>query len=121
MERYVPLSLASRLERLFLLFLPIALIAYPLVRGTLSLSHVYYNDRIKWRYRALRSIDREYKSYDKAQLEAAIATLSSQQESLATDMTVPTTMLDELYNLHYHTSLVLERLQSRLTMLEQDP
>ena len=35
LERYFPLSLASRLERLFLLFLPIALIAYPILRGTM--------------------------------------------------------------------------------------
>jgi len=121
LERYLPLSLASRLERFFLLLLPIVLIAYPILRGTLSLSHVYYSDRIKWRYRTLRTIDREYKSYDRAQVEAAIAMLADQQENLAADMTVPTTMLDELYNLHYHTSLVLERLYARLAVLEQEP
>jgi TRAP transporter TAXI family solute receptor len=121
LERYFPLTLASRLERILLLLVPIALIAYPILRGTLSLSHVYYSDRLKWRYRALRSIDREYKSYDKTQLEEAITLLSAEQDSLASDMTVPTTMLDDLYNLHYHTSLVLDRLQARLAVLEQEP
>jgi TRAP transporter TAXI family solute receptor len=120
LEQYVPLSLASRLERFFLLILPIALIAYPAIRGLLALSHTYYTDRIKWRYRALRSIDRDYKSYDEAQLKATIDLLNSQQETLATDMSVPTTMLDEVYNLHYHTSLVLDRLNARLAVVEQE-
>jgi hypothetical protein len=35
-------------------------------------------------------------------------------------MSVPTTMLDEVYNLHYHTSLVLDRLNTRLAVVEQE-
>ena len=41
LERYFPLTLASRLERLFLLLLPIAMIAYTIVRGTISLGRTY--------------------------------------------------------------------------------
>ena len=120
LENYLPLWLASRLERLFLLLLPIALIAYPLIRGTMSLGTVYYRDRIKWRYRTLRTIDREYKTYDRAQLEAAIAALAQEQDTLASDINVPTNMLDEVYNLHYHASLVLDRLNARLAVLESE-
>ena len=120
LERYLPLWLASRIERFFLLFLPIALVVYPILRGTLSTRTVYYRDRIKWRYRTLRTIDREYKSYDRAQLEATIALLTREQEVLANDVTVPTNMLDELYNLHYHASLVLDRLNTHLATLPQE-
>jgi hypothetical protein len=59
-------------------------------------------------------------AYDEAQLKATIDLLNSQQETLATDMSVPTTMLDEVYNLHYHTSLVLDRLNARLAVVEQE-
>lgn len=119
LERYFPLALASRLERLLLLLVPIVLVAYPVLRGALSMGNVYFRDRLKWRYRTLRDIDREYKSYDKGQLAAAIESLTNDQENLAGDMSVPTTMLDDLYNLHYHTSLVLDRLKARLALLEE--
>ena len=120
LERYFPLTVASRLERLLLLLLPVVIIAYPLLRGTLALSHTYYSDRIKWRYRELRRIDSNYKTYDKAQLEETIAVLTDQQDNLASDMSVPTTMLDDLYNLHYNFSLVLDRLNAQLSVLDQE-
>lgn len=113
LERYLPLWLASRLERFIFLLLPIALVLYPLLRGLPSVA-VYMNQyRVRRRYQHVRSIDRSFQQYNQEQLDAAIADLESRQQELAERVKVPTTLLNELYDLRMHTDLTLNRLYAK--------
>jgi TRAP transporter TAXI family solute receptor len=120
LERYLPLWMASRLERFLLLLLPIALVVYPIVRGLPTLRTYFYNYRVKGRYQYLRQIDRNYQTYDRADLERALADLEATQELLAKEIKVPKLMLVDVYDLRYHTSLVQDRLQNRLRQLDDE-
>ncbi len=119
LERYLPLWLASRLERFLFLLLPVALLLYPLLRGIPSLAAYYNQYRIKRRYQRLREIERQYKGYSVEELDVAVADLEDFQKELNEKVNVPTTMLDELYNLRMHTSLTLDRLYARGSVLEK--
>jgi TRAP transporter TAXI family solute receptor len=118
LERYLPLWLASRLERLLFLLLPVALILYPLLRGVPSLVAYFNQYRIKRRYQRLREIEKQYTGYNLEELDAAIADLESFQRELNEQVNVPTTMLDELYDLRMHTRLTLDRLYAQRNTLK---
>jgi hypothetical protein len=111
LERYLPLWMASRLERLLFLLLPIALILYPLLQST-PRAVAYVNQyRIKRHYQRLRKIEQEYSTYNRIETKDAIAELERMQSELTEKMSVPTTFLDEFYMLRMHINLVLERLE----------
>ena len=119
LERYLPLWLASRLERLFFLALPVALVLYPLLRGAPSAAAYANRYRIKRRYNNLRQIERQYKGFSLEEVDAAIAELEAFQRELNEKVNVPTSLLDELYDLRMHTNLTLERLyQQREKILQ---
>jgi TRAP transporter TAXI family solute receptor len=118
LERYLPLWMASRLERLFFLLVPLALILYPLLRGTPSMVAYFNSYRLKRRYRFLRNLEEAYRAYDVAELKGAIEQLESFQQTLNENVNVPTGYLDAYYELRMHTGLTLDRLRARKTYLE---
>ena len=118
LERYLPLWFASRLERLLFLLLPVALVLYPLLRGVPSLIAYFNHYRVKRRYQRLREIEKQYTGYNLEELDAAISDLEDFQRELNEQVNVPTTMLDELYDLRMHTRLTLDRLYAQRGMLE---
>ncbi len=111
LEQYLPLWLASRLERFLFLLLPVALILFPLFRGLPALFAWFNNYRIKRRYQYLRSVEMQYEEYSPEQLQQAIDGLEVAQDNLRERVKVPTTMLDQLYSLRRHTDLTLNKLQ----------
>lgn len=118
LERYLPLWMASRLERLLFLLLPVALIMYPLIRGAPSLVAYFNRYRVKRRYVYLRNVEQEYMSYDLKELAAAIEKLEAFQHELNESVNVPTSMLDEYYELRMHTGLTLDRLRTQEAALK---
>jgi TRAP transporter TAXI family solute receptor len=118
LERYLPLWIASRLERLFFLLIPAALILFPLLRGAPSLVSYFNRYRVKRRYRHLRELEHEYRDYDLNQLNKAISELESFQNDLNERVKVPTALLDEYFELRMHTGLTLDRLCTRQASLE---
>ncbi len=113
LERYLPLWMASRLERLLFLLLPAVLILYPLLQSTPKAVGYYNQYRIKRHYQRLRKIEQEYGTYNRLETAEAITELESMQTELTDKMSVPTTFLDEFYTLRMHINLVLERLYER--------
>jgi TRAP transporter TAXI family solute receptor len=120
LERVLPLWMASRLERIIFLLLPVALIMYPLLRGAPSILAYFYRYRVKRRYQYLRDVEEKYKSYDLDQLNKAIVALKGFQQDLHEKTLVPASKLDEYYELRMHTSLTLDRLQAQKAVLEAE-
>jgi TRAP transporter TAXI family solute receptor len=113
LERVLPLWMASRLERFIFLLLPAALIIYPLFRGTPLALGFMNRYRIKRRYVYLREVDQKSRTYDRDELDKAIAQLKAFEQDISGRMNVPTSVLDEYYELRLHTTLTLDRLQAR--------
>ena len=120
LERVLPLWMASRLERIIFLLLPVALILYPLLRSAPSILAYFYRYRVKRRYQYLRDVEERYRSYDLDELNEAIRDLKSFQQDLHEKTLVPASRLDEYYELRMHTSLTLERLQAQKATLKAE-
>ncbi len=118
LERVLPLWMASRLERIVFLILPIALILYPLLRGVPTILAYFYQFRVKRRYQYLRNVEEQYRSYDLDELNEAITALEGFQDDLHEKTLVPASKLDEYYELRMHTNLTLDRLRTQKSMLE---
>ena len=120
LERVLPLWMASRLERIIFLLLPVALILYPLLRSAPSILAYFYRYRVKRRYQYLRDVEERYRSYDLDELNEAIVALKGFQQDLHEKTLVPASRLDEYYELRMHTNLTLERLQTQKVILEAE-
>lgn len=118
LEQIMPLWMASRLDRIVLLLLPILLVLYPLISGVPAGFRFVNKRRIRRRYVYLREIDQGYKTFDRDELDEAIANLEAFQNDISDWTSVPKSMLDEYYNLRLHTSLTLERLFEQRSQLE---
>lgn len=120
LEKYLPLWLASRLERILLIALPAFLILYPIMRALPSLYGQGIERRIKSRYRQLFEIEGGYLHYDMAQLDEAIAELERWQAELTDKVDVPVMHMDELYNFRMHIEYALNRLNARKAVLAKE-
>lgn len=117
LEGYLPLWLASRLERLALLALPALLILYPILRSLPAASSQFIQRRVKLQYRRLFEIEKGFLHYSIAELDAAIAELERWQAELTEKVNVPVIYLDELYNFRMHIEYALNRLHARKALL----
>lgn len=119
LEQYLPLWLASRLERFIFIFLPVSIILYSVLKGIPALTNSVSEYRIKRRYNELRTIERSYTTYDRLQLQNAIVHLETSREDIVQQSLIPTHLMSDLYDVQYHTERVIERLRSRLVMLDE--
>lgn len=120
LDSFLPLWMASRLERVFFLLIPIVLVLYPLLRGAPSGVRYMYRYRLKRRYQYLREVEIRFKTLDLDEVNAAIAELETYQNDLDENAPVPASMLPEYYSLRVHTNHTLDRLRVRRTRLEAD-
>lgn len=117
LEGYLPLWLASRLERFMFLLIPVFLILYPIARSLPSVSSQFIRGRIKFRYQRLYELERGYLHFDRDKLDAAIAELERWQTEVADNTGVPSYYLEEFYNFRVHIEYALDRLHVRRASL----
>jgi TRAP transporter TAXI family solute receptor len=120
LERVLPLWMASRLERIIFLLLPVALIAYPLFRGTPLALGFLNRYRLKRRYLYLRELDQKADTFSSQELDEAIARLQAFEQYISTRVNVPTSLLDDYYQLRLHTTFALERLNTLKQAMEDE-
>jgi len=113
LERVLPLWMASRLERILFLLLPAVLIIYPLFRGTPLVLGYLNRYRLKRRYIYLRELDQRSRAYGPDELDESIERLKAFEQAISGRMNVPTSLLDEYYDLRLHTTMTLDRLNAR--------
>jgi len=114
------LWMASRLERILFLLLPVALIAYPLFRGTPYALGFLNRYRLKRRYLYLRELDQRADSLGSQELDEAIARLRAFEQYISARVNVPTSLLDDYYQLRLHTTFALERLTALRQAMEDE-
>jgi TRAP-type uncharacterized transport system substrate-binding protein len=111
LRRYLPLWLADFLQRIFMLSLPVLLIALPALRWIPSGVGALISNRIKEEYASLRVIERQIAADegDPAVLQAELERV----ESRAASMRVPATFVPQLFQLRTHIRLVKQLLADR--------
>jgi len=112
-ERYLPFEIASPLSRLYLMLLPLVVLAVPawsLIKNTYKW---YTNNQVlKW-YPEITAIDRQLDNYASAQVEEKIAFLDNLDTEIARRVKVSKGLLPAYFDLRTHINYVMGRLQQR--------
>lgn len=120
LESLFPFWLASKLERLKIMLIPIIFLLIPLLKGIIPL----YNWQIRYKvfrwYGELRKIEQEIPQIHEPQrIEQEIKQLKNLQHELIEVVSVPLSFMWELYLLRMHITFLLERLEEHLILLKK--
>lgn len=119
LDQYMPLWVASRIERILFILIPALILFYPFFRGTPLVFTFYFRYRIYRWYQYVREVELGIDEYDLDALNGKIAELNDLQKELTQGMRVPIMYLQDFYNLRLHINLVIGRLNRKKEMLEQ--
>ncbi len=120
-ERYLPFWVASRLERILFIVVPLFVLFYPFFQSTPLAFTFFFRYRIFRWYQYVRSVEQDIEAYDLEEVEAKIAELRELQRELRDHMRVPVMYLADFYNLRLHINLVINRLNARWAHLSGEP
>ncbi|MEM1446131.1 MAG: TAXI family TRAP transporter solute-binding subunit [Planctomycetota bacterium] len=115
LHRLFPFWLASLIDRLIILVLPLLVVLIPLVRAAPPILRWRVRSRIYRWYRELRVIDNDLARADlpDARLNADLDLLRELDDEVA-ETEVPLSYMEEFYNLRLHVAYMRQRVEQRL-------
>jgi len=109
-----PFWLASQLDRLKILLIPLIVIMLPLLKSVLPLYRWGIRFKVFRWYATLREIDSKINKTTELQLiEKEIRQVKALQNELIEQVSVPLSYMGEFYDLRVHIQLILNRLEER--------
>lgn len=113
LERYLPVSVAGLIERIFIYVVPLAVLLFPLLRST-PIAYRFANQYrvFRW-YGQVRKAEEDVDSFDLDEIERELAYLSELEKRLTEKVRVPLFFQRDFYNLRLHLRLVSDRLEAR--------
>ncbi len=114
LEKIFPFWLATSIDRLKIMLIPLIAILLPLFKGFLPIYTFTIRRKIFRWYELLREIDEQIHQFSDINIiDEKIERLQSLQKELIEQVSVPLSHMGEFYGLRMHIKLVLERLQER--------
>ncbi|MCK5525375.1 MAG: TAXI family TRAP transporter solute-binding subunit [Thiomargarita sp.] len=114
LQSIFPLWLASALDRLKIMLIPLIAIFIPLLKGAFPLYRWSIRFKIFRWYGILREIDSKIDGTAEFEtIQAEIQRMKSLQKELIGQVSVPLSYMGEFYGLRMHIQLVLKRLEER--------
>jgi TRAP transporter TAXI family solute receptor len=117
LDRFFPIWVASRLERLLFLLVPFLVLLYPLFRTTPMAIGFFFRFRINRWYRRLRQIELGIDTMSLDELEEQTLWLEDLEQDLAKRLAVPMMYLADVYLLRFQVGQVNQRLERRMQHL----
>jgi hypothetical protein len=117
LQEYLPFWMATLVERVLVVFIPLAILLYPLFQFLPQMYNWLMQSKILRLYDEMRSIEKEIESEGQHNLDAISAKLD-QLSQRANQLRLPTTYASTLYTLRSHLNLVRARL---VTSLDRKP
>ncbi|MGA7310019.1 MAG: hypothetical protein WBX05_13820, partial [Pseudolabrys sp.] len=115
LQNHLPFRLATLVERLLVVFLPVAVLLYPMFKLLPQMYDWIMQSRIMRLYDEMRSIEGEMESegqgYDADTIDSKLEDLGNRANRLS----LPTSYASSLYTLRSHIDLVRGRLASSLS------
>jgi hypothetical protein len=108
-QERLPFWLATLVERVLLVFIPLAVVLYPMIKFLPQMYDWLMQSRILRLYDEMRSIEKEIESAGQHDLDAISAKLD-QLNQRANQLRLPTVYASTLYTLRSHLNLVRARL-----------
>ena len=106
LENIFPFWIASNIDRLKLLLIPLITLMFPLFKGIIPLYRFTIRSKIyKW-YKQLNKLDKDIENYSQDELEDAIVQLDKLKLEVQEHTNVPMSYMGEYYNLILHIDLI---------------
>ncbi|CAA6826300.1 MAG: TRAP transporter solute receptor, TAXI family [uncultured Thiotrichaceae bacterium] len=118
LEKIFPFSIASRLDQLKVLLIPLATLLIPLIKGMMPLYKWRIRSKIYRWYKELNQIDRKLDHFKLGATERAMEKLIQLHGELAKEVSVPLSHMAEFYALRVHADHVISRLKERRAALQ---
>lgn len=120
LQRYLPFWLAVLVERLFVMILPLIMVALPLLKFAPALYSWRVRSKIFRCYGDLKFLENELRrNYDPARRQEYADRLERIEEDAST-RNIPLAFTDLLYTLREHINLVREKLRQLATAQDED-
>ena len=117
LEGIFPYWIASNIDRLKILLIPLLTLMFPLFKGVFPLYNWSIRSKIfKW-YKKINEIDINIDTYDTLQLKENLKKLKQIQKEIFLDIKVPLSYMGEYYNLQMHIELVISKIEKKSLVL----
>lgn len=114
LQRVLPFWIASKLDRLKIMLIPLIMVMLPLLKSALPLYRWGMRFKIFRWYATLNNIDREVNTMtDLALLEDKKRQIKALQNEVTEQVSVPLSYMGEFYTLRVHVRLILSQLEER--------
>lgn len=120
LENILPFWLASMIDRLKVMLIPLIMLMLPLLKSIPPIYQWRIRSQIYRWYETLRQVDGQLESFDVEVIDQEIKRLQLLQGELAKQTSIPLPYMAEFYSLREHINFILERLQLRREILIQN-
>ena len=110
LQNYLPFWMAALVERVVVVFIPMAVLLYPLFKFMPSAYDWFMRSKIIQLYDEMRSIESEMEAHGHGQDAVAINAKLDRLDERANRLSLPTTYASMLYGLRGHIDLIRQRL-----------
>jgi len=115
LESIFPYWIASNMDRLKILLIPLLTLMFPLFKGVAPLYRWTMRSKIyKW-YKTINEIDKKLKGLNNADLKIELENLETLQTSIQEHTNVPMSFMGEYYNLLMHIELIINKINNKLS------
>lgn len=111
LEKIFPYWIASNIDRLKILLIPLLTLLFPLFKGVFPLYNWSMRSKIYRWYDEVREIDNELETLDKAKLKEELEKLEKLRCEISKETKVPLSFMGEYYNLQLHLDHVTKRVE----------
>lgn len=114
LEKVFPYWIASNIDRLKILLIPLLTLLFPLFKGFFPLYNWSMRSKIyKW-YDEIREIDTELETLKKEKLKEELEKIEKLRSEISKETKVPLSFMGEYYNLQLHIEHVKKRVEKLL-------
>ncbi len=114
LEKIFPYWIASNIDRLKILIIPLLTLLLPLFKGVFPLYNWSMRSKIYRWYNEIKEIDNSLNSCKKEQLEKELIKIDNLREEISKETKVPLSFMGEYYNLQLHIEHVKMRIEKTL-------
>ncbi|RXK13289.1 hypothetical protein CP965_05665 [Halarcobacter mediterraneus] len=114
LEKIFPYWIASNIDRLKLLIIPLLTLLFPLFKGVFPLYNWTMRSKIYRWYEQVKELDNKLDSLDIESLKKELAKLEKLKIEIKEETKVPLSYMGEYYNLQLHIDLIENKIERKL-------
>lgn len=115
LEKIFPYWIASNIDRLKLLIIPLLTLLFPLFKGVFPLYTWTMRSKIYRWYEKIKELDNNLDSLSKEELEKELTNIQALKNEIQKETKVPLSFMGEYYNLQLHIELIQKQIRKKLS------